>query len=210
MPVAGSYSCRPLVLLSVAWPTKTVGFPLADCFPFSRRSLLVFEIYEMFCTESSELGHIVWHSVRCLVMCCLNVLVVSGVQRILPSNDRSKPELATKPTARLCHDGEAAKHDGVDRVLRDSILPFLIRYLEIILGSDGFDEVTDLLALVLTSVDLADLAKKILGSKVGNVAVGWTLQSPRRKVHGFGRRPASGEEGSLGSSPRERAGVQGD
>ena len=43
--------------------------------------------------------------------------------------------------------------------------------------------------------------------------VGWTLLSPLRKVHGFGQRPASGEEGSLGStisSPRERAGVHGD
>ena len=42
---------------------------------------------------------------------------------------------------------------------------------------------------------------------------GWTLQSSRRKVHGFGRRPASGEEGSQGStisSPKERAGVHGD
>ena len=169
MPVAGSYSCRPLVLLSVAWPTKTVGFPLADCFPFSRRSLLVFEIYEMFCTESSELGHIVWHSVRCLVMCCSNVLVVSGAPSILPSNGESKPELAAEP--RHCHDGVDAKLFGVDRVLRDSILPFLIRYLEIILGSDGFDEVTDHLALVLASVVLADLAKRTLLSKVGNISV---------------------------------------
>ena len=35
---------------------------------------------------------------------------------------------------------------------------------------------------------------------------GWTSQSPRREVHGFGRRPASSEEGSRGVSPRERTG----
>ena len=36
---------------------------------------------------------------------------------------------------------------------------------------------------------------------------GWTSQSSRREVHGFGRRPARGEEGSRGVSPRERTGI---
>ena len=38
------------------------------------------------------------------------------------------------------------------------------------------------------------------------LVVGWTSQSPRREVHGFGR-PASGEGGSRGVSPRERTGI---